>query len=535
MTVPTGTKRWVRWAGCVLFLAALTLRLGPAVGDLPHVYDFDEQLFVSLEVGPMFGKRTLQPTGYGHPALYKDISVGVLTAVGATTGWDQRDVVTGPGIVGDRLVNNPMPWFTLRALTALLGAAAVVLVWDAARRFGAPDWAAALAAGLGAVAPLLLSAAQRVASDGYSVFFAMACVWTLAWALQRPSLRRQVALGVAIGLVVSAKYNGAPLALLAVAVPLAAGGSWRQRVGWATAAGAAALAAFLITNPYSVLNADIAWQGIVVQNKAYSFYSLGNMGRTPLFNLRSLLENAGPLAPLALAAVPLAALARWRSGTDLASRRRTRATLVAAMALLVGIAGWLILVGRYDVREDRNVMALILPVAVLGALGLGAWSSLWARPRNATMLAALVLIGSGWAGVQASKGAFEVGRAVADERASARDWLSANVQPGQTLVGEFGTPYLGRSDITQEGIGNLGELDLDGLRTGRAQWVVSSSLMTEGVFSDAARWDEQISSYQRPFAGVCEWYVFHSWNIETAVGAVCPLDERGVNPGLANG
>ena len=162
--------------------------------------------------------------------------VATLTAVGAVTGWHQSDALTGPGIVGDRLVNNPMPWFTLRALTALLGAAGVVLVWDAARRFGAPDWAAAWAAATGAVAPLLLSAAQRVASDGYSVFFAMACVWTLAWALQRPSLGRQVALGVAIGLVVSAKYNGAPLALLAVVVPLAAGGSWRRRAGWCSSA-----------------------------------------------------------------------------------------------------------------------------------------------------------------------------------------------------------------------------------------------------------------------------------------------------------
>lgn len=230
-----------------------------------------------------------------------------------------------------------------------------------------------MAAGIGAVAPVLLGAPQRVASDGYSVFFAMTCVWLLARVVQRPSLRRQAALGVAIGLVMSAKYNGAPLALLALVVPLTTDGSWRRRVGWVLAAGGAAAAAFVITNPYSVLHPDSAWQGIVVQNKAYSFYSLGNMGRTPLFNLRTLLDDAGPMAALALAAVPMAAVAWRRAGTDSDSRTANRSTLVAATGLLVGIAGWLTLIGRYEVREARNVMALVLPVCVLGALGLQAW------------------------------------------------------------------------------------------------------------------------------------------------------------------
>ena len=535
MIAALGRVKWARWVGCVVFLLALVLRLGAAVGDLPHVYDFDERLFMDLEVGPMFSEGTLEPAGYGHPALYKDVSVGVLTVVGGLAGWDKSDVSTGSGIVGDRLVRNPMPWFTLRAFVALLGAAAVAMVWDAARRLGVPNWAAGLAAGIGAVAPVLLDAPQRVASDGYSVFFAMVCVWLLAWVLQRPSLRRQVALGVAIGLVVSAKYNGAPLVLLALVVPLTSGGPWRRRVGWMLGAGGAAAAAFLITNPYSVLHPEAAWQGIVVQNRAYSFYGLGIMGRTPLFNFRTLLDDAGPMAALALAAVPLAAVAWRRAGTDVDAREANRATLVAASGLLVGIAGWLILVGRYEVREARNIMALVLPVCLLGALGLRAWNSLWPRPRNASVLAALVLLGSAWAGLQVSKGAFEWGRVVADERADARDWLNANVRPGQTVVGEVGTPYLGRSDVSQETIGNLGELDLDDLRTRRAQWVVTSSGMTEGILADQARWGEQIDAYQRRLVGVCDWYVFHSWNTEIGVGSVCPFNSHGVNSGLSGG
>lgn len=90
------------WAGCGLFLVALVLRLGPAVADLPHLYDYDEPLFMTFEVGRMYSQNTLEPSGYAHPALYKDLSVATLTAVGGVAGWEGADVIAGPGIFGDR-------------------------------------------------------------------------------------------------------------------------------------------------------------------------------------------------------------------------------------------------------------------------------------------------------------------------------------------------------------------------------------------------------------------------------------------------
>lgn len=136
-----------------------------------------------------------------------------------------------------------MPWFTLRALAAVLGAMAVFLACDTTRRFGVPIWAATAAAGFGAVAPLLVGVAPRIAPDGFSVFFAILVVWTLAWALQRPSLRRQALLGVTIGLVASAKYNGVPFHAAGAGVAggrhqiLAATGAVAPCGGWCCGAG----------------------------------------------------------------------------------------------------------------------------------------------------------------------------------------------------------------------------------------------------------------------------------------------------------
>lgn len=532
MTKPVG-RGWVSWAGCVLFLVALVLRLGPSVADLPHTYDYDEPLFMTFEIGRMYSQNTLEPSGYAHPALYKDLSVGTLTAVGAVAGWEGSDVIAGPGIFGDRTVNNPMPWFTLRALAALLGAAAVFLVWDAVRRFGAPDWSAALAGGIGAVSPLLVGIAPRIAPDGFSVFFAMMCVWALAWTLQRPSLSRQATLGLAIGLVAASKYNGAPFALLAFVPPIVATRSWSRRLLWVGAAGTGAALAFAVTNPYALVHFGEFLEELSTQNDVYSFSLTGDTGRSRLFNVRTLLDNAGPLAVLALAAVPLIGL-ESRKAEELPERlvHGRRWDLVAAVGLSAGILGWILFQGRYEVRIDRNVMPLVLPVCVLGALSLRPLWALVERRRKVSLATATLLVIAGWAGLQATKGLFEFGAAVADERTDARDWMNEHFEPGQRVVGEFGTPYLGRSDLDQEEVGLLSEVDFWRLKGGDFDWIVSSSEMTDGIFSDPARWGNQIVDYNLRLDAVCEWHRFRSWNTEIRVGRVCqPITYGGGVPG----
>ena len=513
----------------MLFLVALVLRLGPSIGDLPHIYDYDEPLFMTFEVGRMYSEHSLEPSGYAHPALYKDLSVAALAIVGSVAGWDGQDVIAGPGIFGDHIVNNPMPWFTLRALAAVLGAMAVFLAWDAARRFGVPNWAAAAAAGFGAVAPLLVGVAPRIAPDGFSVFFAILVVWTLAWALQRPSLRRQALLGVTIGLVASAKYNGAPFALLGLVLPVVATRSWQRRVLWLVAAGGAAALAFAITNPYALVHFGDFIDELRTQNSVYSFGLTGDTGRSRQFNARTLQDNAGPLAFMALASVPLVAFAPRATAPD-EDVRGVRWELVTTLALV----GWTLLQGRYDVRIARNVMPLVLPVCVLGAMALRPAWDLLSRAAVRPLIACAVIVFAGWGGFQVVKGLFEFGASVADERADARTWLNDHVEPGQTVMGEFGTPYVGRSDIAQQEVGLLSELDLDDLRDGKIDWVVSSSETTSGIFSDQARWAGQIEAYGQRFAGVCEWHLFRSWNTEVRVGRACPQNAVGVNSGMTD-
>ncbi len=514
----TGRRGWASWAGAVLFLLALSLRLGAAVGDLPHIYDWDEPLFVTFDIGPLWTGSTIEPAEFHHPAVYKEVSAAVLAGGSVLTGWEGQDLRVTAGLIGDRTVANPMPWVSVRILVAVLGAAAVALCWDAGRRFGLPDWASAVAGFFGAVAPLLISIAPRIASDGYLVFFVMVAVWALAWTLQRPSLGRQALLGVALGLIVATKYTAAPLVVIALAAPWVALRSKARSLIWLAVAGASALAAFLVTNPYIPARFDQFYDEMQTQNFVYQSGLVGLTGRPIRFNLHVLLENAGPLAVLAVGVIPLWVLTRNR--TEPWRRWARRADVTGVVMLTVGIVAWVLFQARYDVRISRNVMPLILPVCLLGGLALPKAYEV-VRRRGTTALGIATIVLSLGAGLQCAKGAFEFGKAVADERGDARSWLQANVEPGDVVMGEFGAPYVGADGVTQEEVAFLSDVDLDDLRSGRIDWLVSSSESTGVVFSDQARWAEQIADYQERFSAVCDWHSFRSWNTEVRVGRVC--------------
>lgn len=527
---PVG-RGWASWAGAVLFLVALALRLGASVGDLPHIYDWDEPLFVSFDIGPLWTESTLEPAQFHHPAVYKEASAAMLAAGSVLAGWQADDLGFVGGVTGDRPVVNPMPWVSVRILVAVLGAAAVALCWDAARRFGLPDWAAALAGWCGAVAPLLISIAPRIASDGYLVFFVMLAVWALAWTLQRPTMTRQVVLGATLGLAVATKYTAAPLVVIAVAPPLVALASNARRATWLIGSAAAALGAFFVTNPYILLRFDQFYTEMETQNYVYQSGLVGLTGRPLRFNLRILLESAGPMAVLALAAIPVC----WwgRDASEPWRRWIRRRDVVGVLAVSAGVVAWMLFQTRYEVRISRNVMPLILPVCLLGALAAPrAFEAV--RRRGITVLSVAVVVVAVWAGLQTTKGLFEFGTAVADERADARTWLQANVSPGEVIVGEFGTPYVGTEGVVQEEVAFLADLELAELRSGGVDWLVSSSESTGVVFSDRRRWAEEIAAYEKRFAEVCEWHSFKSWNTEIRVGRVCE-SRVDTNSGQAGG
>ncbi|MEZ5380787.1 MAG: glycosyltransferase family 39 protein [Microthrixaceae bacterium] len=520
-----GSRRtWASWAGAALFLLALGLRLGAAVGDLPHVYDYDEPLFVGLDIGPMWLGHTIEPAQFHHPAVYKNLSAGVLAAASVVTGWDGGDLGQ-TGVYGDRLVANPMPWVSIRILVAVLGAAAVALCWDAARRFGAPDWAAALAGLLGAVAPALIGIATRIASDGFLIFAAMLAVWTLAWTLQRPSLERQAVLGATIGLAIGTKYTSAPMLVFVLVVPWVAVRSWPRRLSWCVAAGVAAVAAFVATNPFIPVRFDEFYSEMRAQNLVYLLGQYGQSGRPLQFSLRSLFENAGPLALGAVAAVPLLLAG---AGTKRDGIARSNA-LVGGIAISLGVIGWVAFQSRYELRATRNIMPLVLPVCVLGSLALEpSWK--WLQRRGAVWAGVAAMLVSGWMGVQVAKGSFDVGREFNDERAEARTWLADNVAPGDVVMGELGTPWIGRADIEQREVPYLADVPQSDLNSGRIDWIVSSSERSSGIYQDQARWRYLIANYDLTLSAVCEWHSFRSWGTEIRVGRVCDPTSVGSSP-----
>lgn len=229
--------------GIVLATAAW-LRFWNLGHGIPYAVGVDEPEIVARAFG-MMKNGTLDPQffDYGQLHIYIQFVVSVVRFIGGAIAgeWDSLAGATA----GDFYL-----WG--RAVTAALGVATVVLVFQAGMRWGTRH--ALLGAALMAVMPLHVRYSHYVLTDTPLTFFvAMTMLLALA-AHERPTVRSFALAGAAAGLAAAVKYNGG----LALVMPLAA--CWMtpsakpSRLACSVAAVLAAAAAFLIGAPYTVLD-----------------------------------------------------------------------------------------------------------------------------------------------------------------------------------------------------------------------------------------------------------------------------------------
>jgi 4-amino-4-deoxy-L-arabinose transferase-like glycosyltransferase len=255
----TSGRRLV-WLALGLVLAlALALRLWGIRQGLPYAYNSDEDAhFVPRAIG-MF---TLgwNPHYFANPPAYTDL-LHLLFAVwfGGRTG------------VSHAFATDPTAVFTVaRASAAVLGTLAVWLLYlTGARLFD--RGVALLAAALEAVAFLPVFYAHLALNDVPTLAPLTLSLLGTAGVLRKGRTRDYLVAGVGLGLGCASKYTAGIvlLPLLAAAasqyltVPPPIG---RRVLGGLALAGLAALAAFLVANPYSVLDFHAFEQGLAHQS-----------------------------------------------------------------------------------------------------------------------------------------------------------------------------------------------------------------------------------------------------------------------------
>jgi hypothetical protein len=421
-----GRLGWGLAIGAVLVLA-LGLRVWGVDHGLPYAYNADENAhFVTRAIG-LFG-HDWNPNYYVNPPAYTYL---VHILLGAWYG--------GRAGVSNAFATDPTGiWMLSRVLAAVLGAIAVWLLYLAGSRL-LDRRVGLLAAGILAVAFLPVFYSKLALNDVPTLAGLCLALWGTAGVLRFGRTRDYVVAGIGLGLACATKYTGG-IVLLAIlgaaAAQLAAAGGRRFALrGLAIAAGAA-LAAFVVANPYSVLDFHAFWDGLTHQSDA-SGDAAGKLGLTQdngyLYYLWSFGWGLGWL-PLLLAVG--GAVRLWFD------ERRLLWVLVPPVVLFVLFMGSQ---ERYFGRWLLPVFPFVCILAAYAAIELVEWGARRSPALKPTFLALAVVAACGQGFVYSLHSGLVLSRE--DTRNLTRAWMVANVPAGTKVVVEPVVPDQWAQDI----------------------------------------------------------------------------------------
>jgi Dolichyl-phosphate-mannose-protein mannosyltransferase len=423
-----GQRRWPWYVALAAVLAvALGLRVWGVKQGMPYAYNADENAhFVPNAIG-LFG-HGWNPHYFVNPPAYTYLLHVVFDV------W-----FGGRAGVSKALTTNPTEVFVVARLTAaVVGTVAVWLLYVAgAKLFGRA--VGLLAAALLAVSFLAVFYSHLALNDVPTLAPIALSLWGTAGVLRDGRLRYYLLAGAGLGLACATKYTGGvvlvPL-LGAAGIALATPEQRSAAVRGLVLAGVVAIAAFLIANPYALLDLASFRDGLHHQADA-SDDALGKLGLTQtsghLYYLWSFTWGLG-WAPLVAAVIGMGLLA--------VDDRRALIVLGPAPILYVLFMG----------AQERFFGRWLLPVfpiaCLLAAYAVVRLAQIAGRraPALAPALAALgavLLLGQGL--VYSLHSAMTLSRT--DTRNATRDWLVAHVPANTKIVVEPVVPDAWATDI----------------------------------------------------------------------------------------
>jgi hypothetical protein len=443
-----GAGRSWAWVGlAAVLVGGLALRLWGVRQGLPYVYNTDEADHFVPHAVAMFAADSLNPHYFANPPAFTYV-LHYLFAL----------AYGGASSVQAKLARDPTAVYTLaRVAAAALGTIALWLLYaTGARLFNRA--VGLLAAAIEAVAFLPVFYAHLALNDVPTLAPLTLSLLGAAGVLRKGRLRDHLLAGIGLGLACASKYTAGivvvPL-LAAVAARYLDGGPRANRSALLglTIAGLSALVAFLIANPYSLLDYG-SFHGELVHQSTLSAESQGKLGAPRhggiAYYLWSLTWGLGWVPSLAALG---GALTVWRV------QRRLGWLLVPAPLLFLMFMG---LQGRYFGRWLLPIFPILCLLAACFA-----WQVVTAAVRVYERRAARVSQtdghAAGRAGTQRSARALGLALGIlvtvallaqglvysvhsglvlsrADTRTLARTWMVAHVPAGAAIVAEPVSP-----------------------------------------------------------------------------------------------
>jgi dolichyl-phosphate-mannose-protein mannosyltransferase len=268
---------WVRKIGVhgvaltLLLAVALLLRLWGIKQGLPYSYNSDEAThFVPRAIG-FFG-HDLNPHYFLNPPAYSYLLYIVFELWFGSADTVRHLYTTDPSAV----------FMVARAVAAVLGTLSVALLYFT----GARLWGRSvglLAAAILAFAFLPVFYSHLALNDVPTLAPVTLSLYGIAGVLRRGRTRDYAVAGVGIGLAAATKYTGGItlFCLLGAAASDAAAGSLRPTARRLVLGGVLAVAAFVIANPYSLLDTSAFLSGVGQQASAAAGADPVKLGTRP--------------------------------------------------------------------------------------------------------------------------------------------------------------------------------------------------------------------------------------------------------------
>jgi len=414
-------RRWVWPALAGVLGGGLALRLWGIGSGLPYVYNTDEDQHFLPHAVEMFKDGTLNPHYFENPPAFTYLLHFLLAIAYGGSAGVQREAALHPSAV-----------YTLaRVAAALLGVGALWLLYlTGARLFGRA--VGLLAAAIEAVAFLPVFYAHLALNDVPTLAPLTLSLLGAAGILRKGRLRDYALAGAALGLACATKYTAGivllPLVSAAIVRYLDGEDPAKRKVVLGLAlAGAGALLAFFLANPYSVLDYS-RFRTELVHQSAQSSESQGKLGAPKqggiLYYLWSFTWGLGWLPSLAAFG---GALAIWRS------HRRLGWLLVPAALLFLAFMG---IQGRYFGRWLMPILPIACLLAAFFALTLlRAAERVLARPQLRVALTVATVLALLAQGLLYSVHS-DVVLARTDTRTLTRNWMLAHIPAGSKIVVE---------------------------------------------------------------------------------------------------
>ena len=468
-----------RFALAAVLISAVVLRFWALGHGVPYALGVDEPEIMERATN-MMRSGDFHPRFFDYPALYiyAQFVVSVVRFIaGALAGtWTS---------LADASTSEFYVWG--RALTATLGVATVLLVFQIGMRWGARH--ALLAAGLMAVQPQHVRESHYVLTDVPLTFFVTLTLLLSLRGAERPTMPAFIWAGAAAGLATATKYNG----VLVLVIPLLACAmtpAVRARLPVALTILGSALAAFVLAAPYTLLDLPAFLNTFA---RPSGEYRIGGEPLEPIWQiyLKHLRNGFGYPALFLAAAGIVLALMRLARGPG-----RARWAMVAVFPLLYFwfVSGQRIVYGRY-------LLPIIPSLCILAATAVVSGVSLLRRyeipraPRTA-LIAGLTIAALLPPALKAIDFDRTIGRT--STAALAYEWVQEHVPKDATIVLESRILLL-RDYPNATNALHLRYRSYEQYVADNVDYLIASSLAHGPYFVSPERFPQEYAEYRRIF------------------------------------